>query len=137
MNSTLVKRRITQLRYFCETTLTTLCFKVEIDKIFHSTGLLELMQREAPTFDPITLEFLITLVFKLQRMYIDGTRYYYGTLKFLLFNQNHELIEEDLGSILQLPIYGPSDVPKEFDDIIVWCSISGNTYYTAMGPRLP
>lgn len=82
--STLVKWRILS-RYICETTVTTLGLKLEIDRMFHSNGLLEFMQNEAPTFERITLEFLSTFDFKLKRKYINGTRYYYGTIKFRLF----------------------------------------------------
>lgn len=94
--TTLVKRRITPSRYVCENNLSTLGLKVKIDRIFHLIGLLEFMQKEAPIFECITLEFLSTLDSKLQRKYIDGTRYYYGTLKFWLFNQDHELNVEEL-----------------------------------------
>lgn len=87
----LVKQRITLLRYVSETILTAFGLEVEINRMFYSIGLLEFMQREAPTFERITLKFLSALDFKLQSKYIDGTRYYHATLKFQLFNQNREL----------------------------------------------
>lgn len=93
------------------------------------------MQKEAPTFERIIHEFLSTLYFKLQRKYVDWTRYYYGTLKFRLFNQNQELNVEELGNILQLHIYGSGDVPKEFDAKNFWCSISDDRFYTATGDK--
>lgn len=48
--------------------------------MFHCIGLLEFMQREAPTYERITLEFLSTLYFKLLKKWVDGVMYYYGTL---------------------------------------------------------
>lgn len=86
--STLIKGKITLSRYMCKNTLTTLAFNVEVDKMFDSIGFLDFMQREAPNYERITLEFLSTLDFKLQNKCINGTRYYYGTLKFRIFNQN-------------------------------------------------
>lgn len=96
--------------------------------MFHSVSLLDLMQKEEPRFERITIECFRTLYLKLQNKCIDGTRYYYGTLKFRLFNQNHNLSMEELGRILQFPIYGSGDVPKEFDATSFWCSIFSDPY---------
>lgn len=65
------------------------------------------------------------------KKWIDGTRYYYGTLIFCLFNQNFELSVEDLGHILIFPIYGPEDVPNEFLIKNFWGEITGSHFYTA------
>lgn len=53
-----------------------------------------------------------------------------------MFNQEHELSVEELRHILQLPIYGPSGIPKEFDATSFWCSISDDPYYTAVGGKV-
>lgn len=63
--STLMKWKITLSRYMCERTLSTLGLKSELDRMFHSIGLLDFMQREKPTYERTTLEFLSTLDFKL------------------------------------------------------------------------
>lgn len=81
------------------------------------------MKKEVPTFERITLDFISTLYFKLKNKYINGIKYYYGTLKLYLFNQNQKISVEELRHILQFPIYGSGDVPKEFDAKSFWCSI--------------
>ena len=98
----------------CEQTLNNLGLKFEIYRMFHAIRLLEFMYLEEQTYERITLECLSTLDFHLQKKWLCDVRYYFGTLKFRIFNQNHELFVEDLGSILQLPIYGPKDVPDVF-----------------------
>lgn len=86
------KRKLTPTRYICENTLSTLGLKVEIDIMFHSIRLLDFMHRETPAYEHITLKFFSTLEFKLLKKWIDGMRYYYGTL---MFNANYELSMED------------------------------------------
>lgn len=127
--STLIKRKINSSRYMCESTLSTLGLKAEIDRMFYSIGLLDFMQTRALTNECITLEFVSNLNFKLQKKWIDGSRYYYGTLKFCLFNQNQELSEEKFGHILQFPIYGLGDIPKYYDVRSFWHAISGGRFY--------
>ncbi|XP_050880058.1 uncharacterized protein LOC127083763 [Lathyrus oleraceus] len=59
------------------------------------------------------------------RKWVGDVRYFYGTLKFRLFNQKHDLYVEYMRSILLLPIFGPVDVP---DDSLVaqfWAEITG------------
>lgn len=135
--SALIKRKLTQTRYMCKNTLSTLRLKSEIDKMFPSIGLLEFMQREAPTYECITLEFLRTLDLKLLKKGIDDSRYYYANLRFRLFNQNHELSVEDLGHILRFPFYGAEDVPSEFHIKKFLANIIGNRFYTAIGEKAP
>lgn len=103
--------------------------KFEVDRMLHVIGLLEFMYIEAPTYECITLEFLSTLDFHLQKKWLSDERYYFGTLKFRLFNQYREFPVEDLGSILRLPIYGPEDVPDEFPMKQFWTDITGNSSY--------
>lgn len=103
--------------------------------MFHSIGLLEFMQREETTDERINLEFLSILDFKLQNKWINGMRYYYGTLIFCLFNQNHNLSVEELGNILRFPIYGPRDVPSEFNVKNFWVDITGGHFYTVVGEK--
>lgn len=93
----LARCKFTPSMYVCERTLTDLGLKTEVDRMFHVIGLLEFMHFEAPTFERITLEFLSTLDFQLQRKWLGNVRYYFGTLKFCLFNENHELVVEELG----------------------------------------
>lgn len=57
--------------------------------MFHVLGMLEFMSLEAPIFERITLEFLSTLEFQLEKTWIDTTKYYFRTLCFLLFNNYH------------------------------------------------
>lgn len=56
-------------------------------------------------------------------------RYYFGTFKYLLFNENHELIIEELGNILKLPIHGPRDVPNDFPVRHFLSKITGSPQY--------
>lgn len=48
--------------------------------MFHVLGMLEFMSLEALTYEHITLEFLSTLEFQLEKRWINTTMYYYGTL---------------------------------------------------------
>lgn len=106
--------KIMPSRYMCEQSLTDLGLKSKVDRMFHVIGLLEFMNLEAPTCERITLEFLSTLDFQLHRKWLGNVRYYFGTLKFHLFIEYHKLTIEELGNILKLPIYGPSDVLDDF-----------------------
>lgn len=124
--SVLSRCKITPSRYMCEQTLTDLGLKYEVDRMFHVIGLLEFMNFKASTFERITLEFLSTLDFQLQRKWLGNMRYYFGTLKFVIFNENHELTVEELGNILKLPIYGPNDVPNDFPVKHFWSQIIGS-----------
>lgn len=74
------KRKLTSTRYMCENTLTALGLKIEVDWMFHVLGMLEFMSLEAPTYERITLEFLSTLEFQLEKRWVNTTRYYFGTL---------------------------------------------------------
>ena len=84
----------------CEHTLNALGLKIKVDRMFHVLGMLEFMSLEVPTYERITLEFLSTLEFQLEKRWIDTTRYYLGTLRFRLFNNYHELSVEELAGIL-------------------------------------
>lgn len=57
-------------------------------------------------------------------------RYYYGTLKFRMFDQDIMLSVKDLGETLRLPVFGPGEVPHGFDFVNFWASISGHHDYT-------
>ncbi|KAI5425584.1 hypothetical protein KIW84_031409 [Lathyrus oleraceus] len=63
------------------------------------------------------------------KKWLSDVRYYFGTLKFRVFNQYHEFSIEDLGSILRLPIYWAKDVPDEFPVKQFWSDITGNPSY--------
>lgn len=76
--------------------------------------MLEFMSLETPTCECITLEFLSTLEFQLEKRRIDITKYYYGTLLLHIFNNDHELSVEELTGILRLPLYRPGAVPEGF-----------------------
>lgn len=108
------KRKLTPTRYMCEHTLNALGLKIEVYWMFHVLGMLEFMSLEAPIYERITLEFLSTLEFQLEKRWIDTTRYYFGTLHFHLFNNYHELSVEELAGILRLALYGPRAVPYGF-----------------------
>jgi hypothetical protein len=94
------KRKLTSTRYMCEHTLNALGLKIEVDRMFHVLGMLEFMSLGAPTYARNTLEFLSTLEFQLEKRWIDTTRYYFGTLRFRLFHNYHELSVEELAAIL-------------------------------------
>ena len=74
----------------CESTLSILGLKVEVDKVFHSTGLLDFIQVEAPTYERITLEFLSTLDCKLKKreLMARGTTIVLSRSFFLAKNKN-------------------------------------------------
>lgn len=99
--------------------------------MFHPIRLLEFMKREAPTYGHIAFEVLSTLDLKLLKKWIEGTRYYYGTLKFCLFNQNFELSVEESGHIVRFPICGPEDIPNKIYDKNFWVDSIGIHFYTA------
>lgn len=94
--------------------MNALGLKIEVDRMFHVLGMLEFMSLKAPTCERIMLEFLSTLEFQLEKRWINITRYYFGTLRFCLFNNYHELSVEELEGILRLPLYGPGAVPNGF-----------------------
>lgn len=62
-------------------------------------------------------------------------RYYYGTLRFRLFNNNHKISVEELIGILRLPLYGPGAVPNGFSPKDFWTVITGRTDYTSKGEK--
>jgi hypothetical protein len=119
----------------CEKTLTDLGLKIEIDRMFHVLGMLEFMSLEAPTYERITLEFLSTLEFQLEKRWVNTTRYYFGTLRFRLFNNYHELSVEELAAILCLPLNGPGAVPNGFSPKDFWIAITGRMDYSSKGAK--
>lgn len=129
------KWKLTPTRYICEHTLTDLGLKIEVDRMFHVLGMLEFMSLEAPTYEHITLEFLSTLEIQLEKWWINTTRYYYNTLRFLLFNNYCELSVNELAGILRLPLYGPGAVPDGFCLKDFWTAITGRTDYTSKGAK--
>lgn len=67
-----LKRKLTLTRYMCDGTLQELGLQAEVHRMFHTLGMLESMQLEAPTFARITLEFLSSIEFKLKNRW-NGT----------------------------------------------------------------
>lgn len=51
----------------CEQTPHDLGLKIEVDGMFHVLRMLEFMSLKAPTYERITLEFLSTLEFQLEK----------------------------------------------------------------------
>lgn len=129
------KQKLTPTRYMCEQTLHDLGLKIEIYRMFHVLGMLEFMILEAPTYERITLEFLSTLKFQLEKWWIDTTRYYCGTLRFRLFYNDYELSIKELAGILRLPLYGPGVVPEGFAPHDFWTVITGRNDYTSKGAK--
>lgn len=119
----------------CKQTLNALGLKIEVDMTFHVLGMLEFMSLEAPTYERITLEFLSTLEFQLEKRWINIKRYYFGTLCFRLFNNYHELSVEELAGILRLPLYGPRAVPDGFFPKDLWIAIKRRMDYTTKGAK--
>lgn len=62
----------------------------------------------------ITLEFLSTVEFKLKHRWTGSHNEYYGTMTFCLFNNEHTLMVEQLGTLLRLQIFGLVTVPDSF-----------------------
>ncbi|XP_050890452.1 uncharacterized protein LOC127095861 [Lathyrus oleraceus] len=91
-----LKRNLSPTRYMCNDTLQELGLQAEVHRRFHTLGMLEFMQLEGPTFVRITLEFLITIEFKLKK----------------------------LGSILKLPVIGPGTVLDTFVPAEFWTAIT-------------
>lgn len=118
-----------------EQTLHDLGLKIEIFQMFHVLGMLEFMSLEAPTYERITLEFFSTLEFHMEKRWIDTMRYYYGTLWFRIFNNEHELYVEELAGIFRLPLYGPGAVLEGFAPHDFWTAITGKTDYTSKGAK--
>lgn len=129
------KQKLTPTRYMCEHTLNALGLKIEVYQMFRVLWMLEFMSLEALTYECITLEFLSTLEFKLKKRWIYTAMYYFGTLRFRLFNNYHELSVEELAGILWLPLYGPGAVPDGFSPKDFWISITGRTDYTSKGAK--
>jgi len=115
----------------CEHTLNALGLKMEVYRMFHVLGMLEFMSLETPTYERITLEFLGTLEFQLEMRWVNTTRYYFGTLRFRLFNNYHELSVEELAAILRLPLNEPGAVPDGFSPKDFWIAITGRTDYSS------
>jgi hypothetical protein len=113
----------------CDATLDELGLKEEVHRMFHNIGMLEFMQFEAPTFAPITLEFLSTVEFKMRRRWTGSEMEFYGQITFRLFDEDHELSIEELGSILRLPVSGPGTPPDTFSAIDFWRAITGKIGY--------
>lgn len=67
-----LKRKLTPMRYMCNGTLQELGLQAEVHRMFHTLGMLEFMQLEAPTYARTTLEFLSTIEFKLRNRW-NGT----------------------------------------------------------------
>lgn len=63
----------------CEQTLHDLGLKIEVGRMFHVLGMLEFKSLDVSTYECLTLEFLSTLEFQLEKRWINTTRYYYGT----------------------------------------------------------
>jgi hypothetical protein len=119
----------------CNGTLQELGLQAEIHCMFHTLGMLEFMQLEAPTFARIMLEFLSTIEFKMKNRWNGMEKEYYGTLQFRLFNTDMELTVEELGRILKLPIVGPGAVPDTFVPAEFWTAITGNNKYVSKGAK--
>lgn len=100
--------------------------------MFHTLGMLEFMQLEAPTFARIMLEFLSTIKFKMKNRWNGTEKEYYDTLQFRLFNTDMELSMDELGSILKLQIVGPGTVPDTFVPTEFWTAITSNTKYDSL-----
>ena len=126
-----LKRKLIPTRYICTDTLDHLGLTTEVHRMFHSVGMLEFMQFEAPTFERITLEFLSTVEFRLKHRWTGTEREYYGTLTFRLFNNEHELTVDQLGAVLRLPISGPGAAPDSFAAGDFWRAITGLSGYVA------
>lgn len=129
------KRKLTPTRYMCEKTLTDLGLKIEVDRMFHVLGMLVFKSLEAPTYERITLEFLSTLEFQLKKRWVNTTRYYFGTLRFCLFNNYHELSVKELVSILRLPLNRPGGVPDGFSPKDFWIAITRRMDYSIKGAK--
>lgn len=119
----------------CEKTLHGLGLKIEVDRMFHILGMLEFMSLEAPTYKRITLKYFSTLEFQLEKRWIDTTTYYFGSLRFRLFNNYHELSMEKLAGILRLPLYGPGAVLDGLSPKDLWIAITWRTNYTSKGDK--
>jgi hypothetical protein len=125
----LAKRKLIPTRYMCDATLDELGLKEEVHRMFHTIGMLEYMQFEAPTFARITLEFLSTVEFKMRRRWTGSELEFYGQITFRMFDEDHELSVAELGSILKLPVSGPGTPPDTFSAVEFWQAITGKTGY--------
>lgn len=123
----LSKRKHIPTRYMCDATLDELGLKEGVHRMFHNIGMLEFVQFEAPTFARITLEFLSTVEFKMRRRWTGSEMEFYGQITFRLFDEDHELSVEELGSILRLPVFGPGTPPDTFSAIDFWRAITGKS----------
>ncbi|KAI5441424.1 hypothetical protein KIW84_010772 [Lathyrus oleraceus] len=54
---------------------------------------------------------------------------FYGQITFRLFDEDHKLSIEELGSILRLPVSGPGTPPDTFSAIDFWRAIIGKSGY--------
>ena len=131
----LVKRKLIPARYICNETLDNLGLRMEVHRMFHTLGMLEFMQFEAPTFERITFEFLSSLDFQLRHRWTGSDEEYFGTLKFRLFDNDHSLSVEELGRVLKLPSFGPGAPPTTFVASDFWKAITGSFEYVAKGAK--
>lgn len=126
--SVFARCKVTPSRYMCEQTLSDLGLRYEVDRMFHVIWLLKFMHFEASIFERITLVFMSTLDFQLQRKWLRNVRYYFGTLKFCLFNENHELTLKSSKTSLSCPSTGPTMSQMTF-----WWNIFGLKLQVVLG----
>ncbi|XP_058741312.1 uncharacterized protein LOC131613680 [Vicia villosa] len=131
----LLRRKILPTRYVCDTTTESLGIRTEIHRMFHALGLLRLMQFEAPTFERLTYEFLSTLEFEMKLRTNRLEPEHYGTLKFRMFDIDHELSLEEFGQALRVPSSGAGRAPNSFNPETFWIAITGRESYCPKGTK--
>src|SRR3954466_10294079 len=130
-----LRRKNLPTRYVCDVTTDCLGITTEIHRMFHALGLLRLIQFEAPTFERLTYEFLSIFEFEMKLRTNRLEPEHYGTLKFRMFDIDHELSLDDFGQALRIPSSGAGRAPNSFNPETFWIAITGRESYCPKGAK--
>lgn len=124
-----LKRKLVPTRYVCDDTMSALGILDDVSQMFHNLGIFEFMHADVPTYERITLEFLSTVKFKLEKNWTGHVYEYFGTMSFRLYNEDYSMSVIQLGQCLRLPLVGSGAVPNDFSAGSFWSSITGLPQY--------
>ena len=124
-----LKRKLLSTRYICLVDMSALGILDDVSMLLNNLRILEFMHHDAPTYERITLEFLSTLSFKLEKEWNGSAMDYFGTLNFRMYNEDHSMSVIQLGQCLRLPLVGPGATPSEFNPVAFWTAITGLPQY--------
>lgn len=125
----LCKRTLLPTRYVCDQTMLAMGIFDDVVQLYNTGGILNFMFNEVPTYERLTLEFLSTVDFNLERQWNGSFTEYFGTMTFRLYNEDYSLSLIELGQCLKLPLVGHGMVPSDFERHVFWAAITGLPVY--------